>query len=217
MTFDQRLEELKVSTPGRGFTRLNERLNTWLAGTGLQRGMLHLTCLHTSASLTINENADPRVLQDLQSWMDAVVPQDGRGPVTPEGHRHRYRHDDEGLDDMPAHIRTALTSQTLSLSIDEGRLLLGTWQGIYLWEHRSAAHSRRIACHAVGTLKTAHSHSAEPPQPESAAVLLQRRNSQKLNAMVQSRHDPDAWATDGGADTDVDLLVDRLHDIAHDD
>ena len=63
MAFDQRLEELKVSTPGRGFTRLNERLNTWLAGTGLQRGMLHLTCLHTSASLTINENADPRVLR----------------------------------------------------------------------------------------------------------------------------------------------------------
>ena len=182
----------------------------------MQTGLLTLYVKHTSCSLTINENADPRVLQDLKSWMDAVVPQDGSGPVTPEGHRHRYLHDDEGLDDMPAHIRTALTSQTLSLSIDEGRLLLGTWQGIYLWEHRSAPHSRRIACHAVGTLKTANSHSAETPQHESAAVLLQRRNSQKLNAMVQSRHDPGAWATDGGADTDVDLLVDRLHDIAQD-
>ena len=213
----QALDELVVQTPGAGFVNITQRLNDWVAETQMQTGLLTLYAKHTSCSLTINENADPRVLQDLQSWMDAVVPQDGRGPVTPEGHRHRYRHDDEGLDDMPAHIRTALTSQTLSLSIDEGRLLLGTWQGIYLWEHRSAAHSRRIACHAVGTLKTAHSHSAEPPQPESAAVLLQRRNSQKLNAMVQSRHDPDAWATDGGADTDVDLLVDRLHDIAQDD
>ena len=213
----QALDELVVQTPGAGFVNITQRLNDWVAETRMQTGLLTLYAKHTSCSLTINENADPRVLQDLQSWMDAVVPQDGRGPVTPEGHRHRYRHDDEGLDDMPAHIRTALTSQTLSLSIDEGRLLLGTWQGIYLWEHRSAAHSRRIACHAVGTLKTAHSHSAEPPQPESAAVLLQRRNSQKLNAMVQSRHDPDAWATDGGADTDVDLLVDRLHDIAQDD
>ena len=213
----QVLDELVVQTPGAGFVNITQRLNDWVAETQMQTGLLTLYAKHTSCSLTINENADPRVLQDLQSWMDAVVPQDGRGPMTPAGHRHRYRHDDEGLDDMPAHIRTALTSQTLSLSIDEGRLLLGTWQGIYLWEHRSAAHSRRIACHAVGTLKTAHSHSAEPPQPESAAVLLQRRNSQKLNAMVQSRHDPDAWATDGGADTDVDLLVDRLHDIAQDD
>ena len=213
----QALDELVVQTPGAGFVNITQRLNDWVAETQMQTGVLTLYAKHTSCSLTINENADPRVLQDLQSWMDAVVPQDGRGPMTPAGHRHRYRHDDEGLDDMPAHIRTALTSQTLSLSIDEGRLLLGTWQGIYLWEHRSAAHSRRIACHAVGTLKTAHSHSAEPPQPESAAVLLQRRNSQKLNAMVQSRHDPDAWATDGGADTDVDLLVDRLHDIAQDD
>ena len=213
----QALDELVVQTPGAGFVNITQRLNDWVAETQMQTGLLTLYAKHTSCSLTINENADPRVLQDLQSWMDAVVPQDGRGPMTPAGHRHRYRHDDEGLDDMPAHIRTALTSQTLSLSIDEGRLLLGTWQGIYLWEHRSAAHSRRIACHAVGTLKTAHSHSAEPPQPESAAVLLQRRNSQKLNAMVQSRHDPDAWATDGGADTDVDLLVDRLHDIAQDD
>ena len=213
----QALDELVVQTPGAGFLNITQRLNDWVAETQMQTGLLTLYAKHTSCSLTINENADPRVLQDLQSWMDAVVPQDGRGPMTPAGHRHRYRHDDEGLDDMPAHIRTALTSQTLSLSIDEGRLLLGTWQGIYLWEHRSAAHSRRIACHAVGTLKTAHSHSAEPPQPESAAVLLQRRNSQKLNAMVQSRHDPDAWATDGGADTDVDLLVDRLHDIAQDD
>ena len=150
MALDQCLEQLDVITPGRGFIRLNERLNNWIAGTGMKQGMLHLTCLHTSASLTINENADPQVLEDLQNWMDAVVPQDGSGPMGPDGHRRRYRHDDEGCDDMPAHIRTALTSQTLSLSIDQGRLLLGTWQGVYLWEHRSAPHTRRVACHAIG-------------------------------------------------------------------
>ena len=122
-----------------------------------------------------------------------------------------------GVDPAENEPRKELRTPVRRSGLAGGRLGLGTWQGIYLWEHRSAAHSRRIACHAVGTLKTAHSHSAEPPQPESAAVLLQRRNSQKLNAMVQSRHDPDAWATDGGADTDVDLLVDRLHDIAQDD
>ena len=216
MALDQCLEQLEVMTPGCGFTRLNERLNSWIAGTGLERGMLHLTCLHTSASLTINENADPRVLEDLQNWMDAVVPQDGSGPMDPDGHRRRYRHDDEGWDDMPAHIRTALTSQTLSLSIDHGRLLLGTWQGVYLWEHRSAPHTRRIACHAVGTYQTRPMDAASAPQRESATTLLQRRNSHKLNAMVQSRHDPDAWATDGGVDTDVDLMVDRLHDITSD-
>ena len=217
MALDQCLEQLDVITPGRGFIRLNERLNNWIAGTGMKQGMLHLTCLHTSASLTINENADPRVLEDLQNWMDAVVPQDGSGPMGPDGHRLRYRHDDEGCDDMPAHIRTALTSQTLSLSIDQGRLLLGTWQGIYLWEHRLAPHTRRVACHAIGARKTHRVDATSAPQRESATTLLQRRNSHKLNAMVQSRHDPEAWATDGGADTDVDLLVDRLHDIAQED
>lgn len=106
MGVQQILHQMTVATPGRGFTRLDGRLNTWIRSTGLDQGVLHLTCLHTSASLTINENADPRVLQDLDAWMADAVPE----------HR-RYLHDDEGADDMPAHIRTALTSQTLSLSV----------------------------------------------------------------------------------------------------
>ena len=113
----QILHQITVQTPGRGFTRLDGRLNTWIRSTGLDQGVLHLTCLHTSASLTINENADPRVLQDLDAWMADAVPE-----------QRRYLHDDEGADDMPAHIRTALTSQTLSLSVSRGRLRLGTWQ-----------------------------------------------------------------------------------------
>ena len=146
----QALKQIEISTSGQGFTRLNDQLNGWVRSTGIQLGVLHLTCLHTSASLTINENADPRVLKDLQAWMDAVVPQDGCGPLDGQGQRTRYLHDDEGDDDMPAHIRTALTAQTMTLSVERGRLLLGTWQGIYLWEHRAIPHRRRIACHLVG-------------------------------------------------------------------
>ena len=146
----QHMHQLEVATNGPGFTRLNGELNRWIRSTCMQRGVLHLSCLHTSCSLTINENADPRVLTDLQAWMDAVVPQDGRGPLNGHGKRTPYLHDDEGEDDMPAHIRTALTAQTLTLSIDGGQLLLGVWQAVYLWEHRALPQRRRIACHVIG-------------------------------------------------------------------
>ena len=146
----QVLHQLEIQTTGQGFTRLNDQLNIWIRSIGIELGVLHLTCLHTSCSLTINENADPRVLKDLAAWMDAVVPLDGSGPLDGQGKRTRYLHDDEGDDDMPAHIRTALTAQTMTLSVERGRLLLGVWQGIYLWEHRAMAHRRRIACHMVG-------------------------------------------------------------------
>ena len=111
---EQVLHQIEVSTIGQGFTLLNEKLNGWISSTGMQRGVPYLSCLHTSCSLTINENADPRVLKDLQAWMDAVVPQDGRGPLGGNGKRSRYLHDDEADDDMPAHIRTALTAQTVA-------------------------------------------------------------------------------------------------------
>jgi len=146
----QVLQQIEIPTTGQGFIRMNDQLNGWVRSTGIELGVLHLTCLHTSCSLTINENADPRVLKDLAAWMDAVVPQDGSGPLNGQGKRTRYLHDDEGDDDMPAHIRTALTAQTMTLSVERGRLLLGVWQGIYLWEHRAMAHRRRIACHLVG-------------------------------------------------------------------
>ena len=136
----QALHTLDICTNGRGFSRIDPTLSRWISTSGIEQGVLNLTCLHTSASLTINENADPRVLKDLAAWMDDMVPE-SRG----------YLHDDEGPDDMPAHIRTALTCQTLSLSVERGRLLLGTWQAVYLWEHRRAPHQRRIACHLIGT------------------------------------------------------------------
>jgi secondary thiamine-phosphate synthase enzyme len=146
----QVLDQLQVQTTGTGFTRLNQDLNQWIQNTRIDLGVLHLTCLHTSASLTINENADPKVLNDLAAWMDAVVPQDGFGPADGQGIRCRYLHDEEGDDDMPAHIRTALTAQTLTLSVAGGRLLLGVWQGIYLWEHRLSGSARSINLHLIG-------------------------------------------------------------------
>ena len=213
MALAQTLIQLKIQTKGKGFTRLNERIETWLGTETIEQGVLHLTCLHTSCSITINENADPRVLSDLAAWMEAVVPQDGKGPADAQGQRRRYLHDDEGDDDMPAHIRTALTSQTMTLSIQNGRLLLGTWQAVYLWEHRELGSTRRIACHFIGD-KQASLTSANTTQTASNQTLLNLRNATRLNQQIQDRIQPEAWAEDGGNATDVDLLIDRLHDIS---
>jgi len=210
MEWVQRLQVLELRTPGAGFTRLNEQINAWIASIGVQQGVLHLTCLHTSASLTINENADPRVLEDLSAWMEAVVPQDGRGPAGADGRRHRYRHDDEGPDDMPAHIRTALTAQTMSLTVDQGRLLLGIWQAVYLWEHRTLGSQRRVSCHFVG----ASSGDNARIQVATPQTLLNLRNSERINQAIQDRFDPQAWESSDGSDTEVDLLIDRLHQIS---
>ena len=210
MALDQALSRLEIQTKGAGFTRIDGSLNEWVRTTPVRFGVVHLTCLHTSCSLTINENADPRVLLDLAAWMDAMVPQDGAGPLEADGQRRRYLHDDEGNDDMPAHIRTALTQQTLSRSVENGQLLLGTWQAVYLWEHRSAPQRRTITCHLIGETQTNARAVAD------TSTNLQRRNGEKLNELVQAKHVPEAWAEDGGVDTDVDLLIDRLHDIADD-
>ena len=216
MALDQVLTQLEINTHGSGFTPLNQRLNHCVRQAGLMTGVMHLTCLHTSCSLTINENADPRVLKDLAAWMNAMVPQDGAGPSGPDGRRRRYLHDDEGDDDMPAHIRTALTTQTMSLSVDNGRLLLGTWQAVYLWEHRSSPHHRRLACHLIGHMEDSSSDRDQlsASARNTTANLLARRNGQRLNDVVQARHIPGAWAEDGGIETEVDLLIDRLHEIS---
>ena len=213
MALAQTLTQLEIQTKGKGFTRLNARIETWLGTKEIEQGVLHLTCLHTSCSITINENADPRVLSDLAAWMEAVVPQDGRGPADAQGQRRRYLHDDEGDDDMPAHIRTALTSQTMTLSVQNGRLLLGTWQAVYLWEHRQLGSTRRIACHLIGE-KQATNTEATTSQTASNQTLLNLRNATRLNQQIQDRIHPEAWAEDGGNATDVDLLIDRLHDIS---
>jgi secondary thiamine-phosphate synthase enzyme len=131
---------IRTRTPGRGLVEITHDIRTWVAEQGMRAGLLTAFCRHTSASLLIQENAAPEVRTDLEAFFDQIAPEDPS----------RYAHDDEGPDDMPAHIRTALTQVQLSIPIMEGKLALGTWQGIYLFEHRRRAHQREIALHLLG-------------------------------------------------------------------
>jgi secondary thiamine-phosphate synthase enzyme len=139
----QALHEFVVGTRGRGLYEFTDAVQEWVGKEGFQNGLLTLHIQHTSASLLIQENADPDVRRDLETFFTALVP-DG-DPM--------FIHTAEGDDDMPAHIRTALTTVQLSIPVAEGRLTLGTWQGIYLWEHRRAAHRRKVAAHLIGERK----------------------------------------------------------------
>lgn len=136
----QASHELTLATRGRGLYEFTDEVAAWLARQKFSEGLLSLHLRHTSASLLIQENADPDVRADLERFFKRLVP-DG-DPL--------FEHTCEGADDMPAHIRTAPTSVNLSLPMTGGRLALGTWQGIYLWEHRHAPHSRTIAVHFIG-------------------------------------------------------------------
>ena len=127
-------QELTVRTPGRGFTELTAQVGSVVKAADLCEGLCQVFLPHTSASLLLGENWDPSVRRDLDNFMGRLVP-DG-DPA--------YEHDAEGPDDMPAHIRTALTQSSVVLPVGEGKLLLGSWQGLYLWEHRNAPHERRV-------------------------------------------------------------------------
>ncbi|MBO9724355.1 MAG: YjbQ family protein [Novosphingobium sp.] len=131
---------LSFDTPGRGLSDITREVAAWQRGTGIAEGLLTLLCRHTSASLLIQENAAREVRSDLLDWLDRLAPE---GP--------HYAHDDEGPDDMPAHLKAALTGVNLSIPVIGGHLALGTWQGIYLAEHRRMAHRRQIALHLLGT------------------------------------------------------------------
>ncbi|MCP9828776.1 secondary thiamine-phosphate synthase enzyme YjbQ [Synechococcus sp. L2F] len=146
----QYLSQLRVSTEGEGFTDLTSQLAACVTASGLRQGVLNVLLRHTSCSLTINENADPRVLLDLAAFLQALVPQEGVRPLSGQGRLRPWVHDDEGPDDMPAHVRTALTASTLSLPFERGRLMLGTWQAVYLWEHRAAGSCRELSLHLLG-------------------------------------------------------------------
>jgi len=126
--------ELSVATAGRGTYELSEQVQDAVLASGIGAGMCHLFIRHTSASLMLCENADPAVMRDLETFMSRTAP-DG-DPM--------FTHTDEGPDDMPAHIRSILTQSDLNIPIRDGRCALGTWQGIYLWEHRHAAHRRTL-------------------------------------------------------------------------
>ena len=146
----QSLITLTIATNGEELRDLTSVLNREIASSGLDLGLATLTCLHTSCSLTVNENADPAVREDLAAFLKALVPPEGVTSLSGRGGLRPWCHDDEGPDDMPAHIRTALTTTSLSLPIQSGRLLLGTWQAVYLWEHRRQPHRRQLSLHLLG-------------------------------------------------------------------
>lgn len=127
-------------THGRGLYDITSEIVGWCKDAAVDAGLLTLFIRHTSASFLIQENADPDVLHDLNRFLDRLVPDD----------TSLYRHISEGADDMPAHIRSALTQTSLSVPVQDGRPLLGTWQGIYLFEHRTHPHDRKIALHLIG-------------------------------------------------------------------
>jgi secondary thiamine-phosphate synthase enzyme len=130
---------LVVTAPRQGLHLITDKVVTWVAEQGMKEGLLTLLIRHTSASLLIQENAAPAARRDLERWLAKIAPE-GRD----------YEHDDEGPDDMPAHLRSALTPTTLSIPVLQGRMRLGTWQGLYLCEHRQHPSPREIALHLIG-------------------------------------------------------------------
>ena len=134
------IHHLEVPTRGKGLHEITSQVQGVVSAGGLREGLCTVMIRHTSASLTIQENADPSARRDLEAWLERHVP---------EGDPH-YTHTAEGGDDMPSHIRAALTATTLSIPFEGGRLALGTWQGIYLWEHRRRGSKRRLVVHVGG-------------------------------------------------------------------
>jgi secondary thiamine-phosphate synthase enzyme len=135
-----RVHRIQVETRGKGLYEITDSVERWVAEQGVATGLLTVFIQHTSASLTIQENADPDVVYDLNQFFSRLVPEDNR----------LYRHTAEGADDMPAHIRTALTLTQVSVPVDRGRMALGTWQGIYVFEHRARPHRRSVMLHLLG-------------------------------------------------------------------
>jgi secondary thiamine-phosphate synthase enzyme len=131
---------LEIATPGRGLTDVTRAIAEIVEASGVETGLCSIFLQHTSASLLVQENADPSVLRDLERWMEKLAPEDSRA----------YEHDDEGPDDMPGHLRSAVTRTGETLPVSGGRLALGTWQAIYLWEHRRLPHRRRIVVTLLG-------------------------------------------------------------------
>ena len=136
----QVFNEIKINTKGQGLYDFTKKTISWLEKQSIENGMLNINILHTSASLVIQENADSDVLYDLKNFFDKLAPMDNK----------LYKHTTEGKDDMPAHIKSALTNNQLTLSFKDKKLMLGTWQGLYLFEHRLEEHTRVLSHHLIG-------------------------------------------------------------------
>ena len=135
----QSVHKIEIATRGQGLYEFTSTINEWLLRQNFQTGLLTVFCRHTSASLLIQENADPTVRRDIKAYFERLAPEDGP-----------YEHNSEGPDDMPAHLKTALTQVQLSIPVIAGELVLGTWQGVYLFEHRARPHRRHIVLHLIG-------------------------------------------------------------------
>jgi secondary thiamine-phosphate synthase enzyme len=136
----QVFHEININTTGQGLYDFTKKTVSWLNNQKIVNGILNINILHTSASLVIQENADPDVLYDLKNFFDKLAPMDNK----------LYKHTTEGKDDMPAHIKSALTNNQLTLSFKNKKLMLGTWQGLYLFEHRIEQHTRTLTHHLIG-------------------------------------------------------------------
>ena len=136
----QEFHEIKINTKGQGLYDFTNQTVSWLNEQKINNGILNINILHTSASLLIQENADPNVLYDLKNFFDKLAPMNNK----------LYKHTTEGKDDMPAHIKSAVTNNQLTLSIKNKKLILGTWQGLYLFEHRLENHTRTLSHHLIG-------------------------------------------------------------------
>lgn len=135
----QALGMVAVDTRRQGLVEITATVQDWLREQGLRDGLLTIFCRHTSASLVIQENAAPAVRRDMEAYFNRLAPES-----------RAYEHDDEGPDDMPAHLKTALTGVQLSIPVMNGAMALGTWQGLYLFEHRTSPHRRTLALHLIG-------------------------------------------------------------------
>ena len=136
----QHQETIRVETRGKGLSDVTQNVARVVTASGVRTGVCHLFVRHTSCSLVVQENADPAVQRDLERWADRIAPEDAKA----------YEHDAEGPDDMPAHLKAAMTKTSETIPIGGASLVLGTWQAIYLWEHRRAAHRREIVVHVIG-------------------------------------------------------------------
>ena len=147
---EQIFSKLEFLTHGEGFIDITHDLNLFIEKNNFHSGILNLTSLHTSCSLTINENADPNVLRDLKKYMQSIVPYNSYLTLSKNREEISYKHYQEGADDMPAHIKTSLTNTSLSLSFQDSNIMLGTWQAVYLWEHRFDKKERVLNVHIIG-------------------------------------------------------------------
>ena len=149
---DQVISSIKVITKGQGFTDITYLVKEFIRENNFFTGILTLNVLHTSCSLTLNENADPNVLYDLNKYIESIVPYNSYQDLNIQPKKVTYEHFQEGEDDMPAHIKTALTNNSLSLSVQNETLIIGVWQAIYLWEHRFEKKERLVNIHAIGEI-----------------------------------------------------------------